>query len=830
MSNKNSSLIELSAEQKEILEFSEGKYLVLAPPGSGKTELLAQRVRYALEKGISQKKMLCLTFTKKAANEMMERVCSQDMKDLFIGNIHQYCSKLLFGEKVVNPSCSILDEEDAKQIVMEHILKDKSKVKEIFRRISGHEVGTFIKFSVYLNQKKNGFPNTLLLHPKEANGLSENERKIIIKSCRLYEEIKQKYCYLDYDDLLTYSYMFLKKRPLINPYTWIQVDEVQDLNPLQWEIFNLLSANQCHHVLFGDYGQAIFSFMGARTESLKVVEKNYRVYKLRQNYRSPSDLVDIYNAFSEKYMGNDSFKIIPIRSESKGQNSFCLSVVGSRKDEAECVIKKILPSISENKDETVAILLRSNNTADLYSWVLNQNAKEHFKVSGFDLFSRAVVKDSLAFLNVLANANDRKAWSRVFKIFSKTSTLKKSRKFIRQIFELGMLPADFLEPPDHTLLPFAPFNDVFENGRVVVFDTETTGLDSSNDIIQIGAVEIVNGKIGREFEVFLKTDQSLAETTKIHNITPEILDKNGVDRKEGLIDFWSFVNGSPLLAHNIQYDWKIIFANSIRSKVDILEKPVLFDSLEFCRRLFPDLWSHKLEKMILYLNIPGVNSHNAMDDVHATANLIISIFPILKNKCSEQRLWFERNENRIMEFKKNLSSIWRIWLSMLECEISFPKVIKSFLSYVNSLKKKETNAELKEMDKLFRHMEKRCGTRKFRELLSLDFCLPWYQFCKESDLILGDEKLVISTIHKAKGREFDNVIIPECVDGIYPHFFSKTDEEKKEDARVFYVAITRAKKRLILTSHTYDEIKREYREDSPYIKMIKPLLKHFKYY
>ncbi|MDD3773639.1 MAG: 3'-5' exonuclease, partial [Weeksellaceae bacterium] len=617
---------------------------------------------------------------------------------------------------------------------------------------------------------------------------------------------------------------------LLNPYTWIQVDEVQDLNPLQWEIFNLLSANQCHHVLFGDYGQAIFSFMGARTESLKVVEKTYRVYKLRQNYRSPSDLVDIYNAFSEKYMENDSFKILPFRSESKGQNSFFLSVVGSRKDEAECVIKKILPSISENKDETVAILLRSNNTADLYSWVLNKNGKEHFKVSGFDLFSRAVVKDSLAFLNVLANENDRKAWSRVFKIFSKTNTLKESRELIRQIFELGMSPTDFLKSSDHTLLPFGPFNDVFENGRVVVFDTETTGLDSSNDIIQIGAVEIVKGQIGREFEVFLKTDQSLVETTKIHNITPEILDKHGVDRKKGLIDFWSFVNGSPLFAHNIQYDWKMLFANSIRSKVDILEKPVLFDSLEFCRRLFPDLWSHKLEKMILYLNIPGVNSHNALDDVHATANLIISIFPILKNKCSEQRLWFERNENRILEFKKNLSSIWRIWLSMLECEITFPKVIKSFLSYVNGLKKKETNAELKEMDKLFRHMEKQCGTRRFRELLSLDFCLPWYQFCKESDLILGDEKLVISTIHKAKGREFDNVIIPECVDGIYPHFFSKTDEEKKEDARVFYVAITRAKKRLILTSHTYDEIKREYREDSPYIKMIKPLLKHFKYY
>jgi DNA helicase-2/ATP-dependent DNA helicase PcrA len=824
MSNNNGPSIELSAEQKEILEFSEGKYLVLAPPGSGKTELLAQRVRYALEKGISQKKMLCLTFTKKAANEMMERVCLQDKKDLFIGNIHQHCSRFLFREKVVNPSCSILDEEDTWQIINEEVFKKEPNIKEILENISRHMFGTFIKFSVYCDQKKNGVPENLLLPPEEANRLSENQRKVIIKGYRLYEEIKQRYYFLDYDDILTYSYLVLKKRPLNNPYTWIQVDEVQDLNPLQWEIIKLLSANQSHQVLFGDYGQAIFSFMGARAESLKAVEKNYKVYKLRQNYRSPSDLVDIYNAFSEKYMGNDSFKIIPIRSESKGQNAFFSSVVGFRVEEAECVIEKILPSISENKDETTAILVRSNNTADLYSWKLNANEKEHFKVSGFDLFSRAVVKDSLAFLNVLANASDRKAWSRVFKIFSKANTLKESRELVRKIFELGMLPVDFLESADHTVFPFAPFNDVFENGRVVVFDTETTGLDLSNDIIQIGAVEIVKGQIGREFEVFLKTDQSLAETTKIHNITPEILDKHGVDRKEGLIDFWSFVNGSPLLAHNIQYDWKMIFANSIRSKVDILEKPVLFDSLEFCRRLFPDLWSHKLEKMILYLNIPGVNSHNAMDDVHATVNLIFRIFPILKRKSSEQRTLFKRNQKRIMEFKKNFSSIWRIWSSMFECEISLPKVIKSFLSYINDFKKGESTAELKEMDKLFRHMEKRCGTRRFRELLSLDFCLPWYQFCKESDLILGDEKLVISTIHKAKGREFDNVIIPECVDGIYPHFFSKTDEEKKEDARVFYVAMTRAKKRLLFTSHTYSE-KYPYRVvNSPFIESIKPLL------
>jgi len=890
MSNNNGSSIKLSKEQKEILELSEGNFLVLAPPGSGKTELLAQRVRYAIEKGISQKNMLCLTFTKKAAYEMMERVCSQEKNDLFIGNIHQYCSQFLFREKVVNPSCSILDEEDAKQIIKEHILKDKSRMVTILKKISEHILGTFIKFSVYLNQKKNGFPNKLLLPLEEANELSEKERQVILKGCRLYEWIKQKYFYLDYDDLLTYSYLVLKKRPLIKPYTWIQVDEVQDLNPLQWEIIKLLSANKCHHVLFGDYGQAIFSFMGARTESLKDVEKTYRVYKLRQNYRSPADLVDVYNSFSEKYMENDGFKILPYRSESKDQNLIFFTVVGSREDEAERVVKVILPSVSENKDETAAILVRSNKTADVYSKVLTENGKEHFKVSGFDLFSRSLVKDSLAFLNVLANRNDRKAWSRVFKIFSKTSTLKKSRKLIWQIYELGMLPADFLESSDHTEFPFVSFNDVFENGRVVVFDTETTGLDSSNDIIQIGAVEIVKGQIGREFEVLLKTDQSLAETTKIHNITPEILDKHGVDRKQGLSDFWSFVNDSPLLAHNIQFDWKMISANSKRSKVDILEKPVLFDSLEFCRRLFPNLWSHKLEKMISYLTIPGVNSHNALDDVHATANLIIKIFPMLKSKCSEQRLWYKRNEKRILEFKKNFSSIWRLWSSMLDFEISFPEVIRNFLSYVNNLKIEksirnknadketrnnggscpakadsnefgegnslfiqrlnkiqstrvdvaleanvdlkeiQTNVEMKEMDKLFRHMEKRCGTRRLRELLSLDFCLPWYQFCKESDLILGDEKLVVSTVHKAKGREFDNVIIPECVDGIYPHFLSKTDEEKKEDARIFYVAMTRAKKKLFFTSHTYDEKKREYIKDSPYIKTIKLFIKHFNFY
>jgi DNA helicase-2/ATP-dependent DNA helicase PcrA len=322
-------------------------------------------------------------------------------------------------------------------------------------------------------------------------------------------------------------------------------------------------------------------------------------------------------------------------------------------------------------------------------------------------------------------------------------------------------------------------------------------------IVQIAAVEIIQGIIGKTFEVYLKTDKSLAETEHVHHITNEYLDLQGVSSVEALTGFKNFVNGNPLIAHNLNYDWEILKSNNSRQGIETTSQFSLvnFDTLEITRRLYPKQKSYKLEYLIETFKIEGVNSHNALDDVKATANLIQFLVPRVENLLKAQLLFAEEHERILLKFRSNLLSLWLDIQATFNNETTFRAVIDQFLSHSNLTVNYEIEpGSINQIEKLLVNMDSKCGSKPLKTLLQKD--LPHYKTCKESDLITNNDKVVISTIHKAKGLEFDNVIIPECVNDIYPHFYSKTAEAITEDARLIYVGLTRSKKRLILTSHT----------------------------
>ena len=169
------------------------------------------------------------------------------------------------------------------------------------------------------------------------------------------------------------------------------------------------------------------------------------------------------------------------------------------------------------------------------------------------------------------------------------------------------------------------FHHVITYKRIVVFDTETTGLDTSNDdIIQIAAVEIVKGKPGNSFECYFATDKDLRPTQTIHNISNEHLAKKATDKKQGLSAFLDFVGGDSLLAHNVMYDYTILNGNLLRVDLDTVDQEAnpLFCTLSLTRQLCK-LPSYKLGNILNSLDIEGVNSHDAMDDTKATVNLAL---------------------------------------------------------------------------------------------------------------------------------------------------------------------------------------------------------------
>jgi DNA helicase-2/ATP-dependent DNA helicase PcrA len=177
------------------------------------------------------------------------------------------------------------------------------------------------------------------------------------------------------------------------------------------------------------------------------------------------------------------------------------------------------------------------------------------------------------------------------------------------------------------------YYDVITTGRIVVFDTETTGLDTENDdIIQIAAVEIVKGKPGKSFECYFATDKDLSPTQTIHNISNEHLEQKATNKKEGLNAFLDFIADDALLAHNIRYDYSILNSNLLRVGLNMVDQEVnpLFCTLILTRQLCK-LPSYKLGNILTSLGLEGDNSHDAMDDTKATVNLAL----YLKDKIKD---------------------------------------------------------------------------------------------------------------------------------------------------------------------------------------------------
>ena len=797
-----------SSEQQSIIDIGSGRHLVLAPPGTGKTEMLALRVQKALESGVKPEEIICLTFTNRAARGMRERV---EMKfpgsKVFIGNIHNYCMKFMFSNRLIPQSAAVMDEAEA-ELLMEEA---KSQMNYF-----GGGTGELIRLSTYIKQKQMNFPAEILLPPQKKY-LNDNDAQGV---CYLYEKNKTALQLLDFDDLLTESYFVLnKKTPGIkfSKFKWVMVDEVQDLNALQWAIIKLISSDDVHVMFFGDYEQAIFSFMGARLDMLRTAAKNCEVHNLQKNFRSPSYLLDL---FKEYAYCNLSFKWKkpPEAAVQKAasEDDLVIHAVNGIETMEDARIANILKHSKEMKGESAAVLVRTNRQADGLSTVMDRFKLEHFRVSGYDLFKRRLTKDTMAFLISLTSSWDRLSWARMYWIFSGIKQLSEARTLMIETYRHGLTPDEFLTGRAFSNSYLRSFLNIRAAGRVVVFDTETTGLNTQNDdIVQIAAKEIIDGKPGREFEVFLKTEKSLENTTAIHGVTPEFLNKNGLARKEGLQKFLEFLDGSPALAHNISYDRNILKHNLLREGLrDISEESKnWYDSLQLSRRCHPDLNSYKLGDLIRRFNLPEVRFHNALDDVRATVSLVYKLWDDMVAVTKKQDEFIFKNNKILSGLKVNFSGFYTGTWEKLSTNTGISEIIMSFTEFLSSSKSYALQKEeVEQIKKLTRHIDAKAGAGKLKD--QLHTFLPEYRTYKESDLLLGTESIVISTIHKAKGLEFDTVFIPYCNNGIYPMSFFGKPEDEEEEARLLYVALTRSKKRIILTYNSRKEL-------SPFIEPVR---------
>jgi DNA helicase-2/ATP-dependent DNA helicase PcrA len=287
-----------------------------------------------------------------------------------------------------------------------------------------------------------------------------------------------------------------------------------------------------------------------------------------------------------------------------------------------------------------------------------------------------------------------------------------------------------------------------------------------------------------------------------------------------------------LVAHNIAFDYNILNSNLKRYRNEKCEAHFdkKFDSITIAKLIAPRLASYKLKGLIDYFGVEGINSHNALDDVKATATLIRKLHSVFNEKlrtAQSEYLQEQFNASGFAEsFINKFSPIYSASDEKLDTIFTLRGLAESYYALLPPRKQEgnDDGYDKSEIHKLLNHFDAYADSNNEMILKQrLEKYVPEYLAFKESDLYLGTERVIVSTVWKAKGLEFDNVIVSEATDSTYPNYYSNTPEKKLEDARALYVALTRAKKRLFVTYHTrYESYPRSYpRYPSRYLKAVK---------
>ena len=857
----------LDKYQVPVVEASQGYHLVLASPGCGKTHILAERIRYARERGVKYEDMLCLTFTNRAAREMtnrIQKVVGGDFSELMVGNVHRFCSKFLFEQGRIPADSAIIDDEEAVSIIADYRNEDEEGVTRDFNRYKGYQ--TIIFFQHFIYQMEHQHPWKYYLHPES---FTDDDREAVKHICasqkteydeqavvniyhhaqeymdevnapgldgktadrirvllwkmyyaNCYARYKEENHLFDFEDLLLYTYDIYRSDPTCKRYPWIQVDEVQDLNGMQLAIIDLLTAEDNPMVMYlGDEQQAIFSFMGAKVETLTLLKMRCKgnIHHLQRNHRSPKYLLDVFNDYAEKQLKIDP-ELLPLSDNDTKATSGDLRIIHSSTIEAEHkdITTEALSLYEQNKEERTAVIVSANSDADRISEAMTEAGLTHFKVSGRDLFDTPDVKLLLAHLSVLSNEHNSIAWTRIMKGVHAFPSHALARRFNWKLKQLALSPSDFLLYPESCYT--AEFLRAYDEEEIVVFDTETTGLNVfQDDIIEIAAIRIKGGEVvGEPLDLYIETDKPILpmlgdKENPMYAIYHEKMSTGELlSPSDALRRFLAYVETSPILGHNANYDYNIVDNNLQRYCNDTMQAHDIrcFDSLKLIRLLAPSLHSYKLESLLETFQLAGVNSHQAIDDVKATVSLVRLCAEKAREKQAQQAAFIRHpkvkpfaNVLRSNYGERYREAVNRLYKLSTDHE---PALVSELSAAYNAFRSDGLINDIPRLDYILRYLRidmltdetvaNALAPQLSQYIMDIN-TLKEADFCNSKSIL---ERIYVTTVHKAKGLEFDNVIIFDAVDGRYPNAYNKTKQQDEEDARKFYVAMSRAKRRLFI--------------------------------
>ena len=412
---------ELNTQQHAAVTATPGPALVIAGAGSGKTRTLTYRVAYLLEQGIPAERVLLLTFTNKAAREMMRRVAEllgDQCMSLWGGTFHSIGARILRRHADIlgyRPDFTIMDRDDADGLIKTCVEAAGINVKEV--RFPKAEVLGEV-FSLALNTCRT-IPDIL----RNEYDYSPMVITQVEKVCRLYTERKQAANVMDFDDLLVLWLKLMREHPEVREqyqrkFQFVLVDEYQDTNKLQSDLVELIAEQHQNLMVVGDDSQSIYAWRGANYQNILGFPKRYpkaKVYKIEVNYRSTPEILAVANA---AISGNkNQFTKVLASARQSGIKPILVHCPDAHQ-QAAFIAQRML----ELRDEGIllrdmAVLYRSHfHTMELQMELQRHNIP--FSItSGIRFFEQAHIKDVTAYLKLLCNPRDELSFKRLILMF-----------------------------------------------------------------------------------------------------------------------------------------------------------------------------------------------------------------------------------------------------------------------------------------------------------------------------------------------------------------------------------------------------------------------------
>ncbi len=405
--------MKLNPQQQQAVEYVSGPCLVLAGAGSGKTRVIINKIAHLIGKcGYLPKQIAAVTFTNKAAREMKERVAQsigkESSKGLIVSTFHTLGFDIIKREYKYlgfKANMTLFDEHDQmallKELTADLLQEDKDLLRTLINRIS--------------NWKND------LCSPQQALTLARDKQEQTFAHCYdRYNKQLRSYNALDFDDLIMLPTLLFKQNAEVRSkwqekIRYLLVDEYQDTNTSQYELIKLLVGDRARFTVVGDDDQSIYSWRGARPQNMVRLRDDFpalRVIKLEQNYRSSQRILHCANilidnndhVFDKKLFSNlgegEKLQIIEAKNEEH---------------EAERVVGELIAHrfIAKTHYRDYAILYRGNHQSRLLEKILMQNRIPYKISGGTSFFSRAEIKDMMAYLRLVVNQDDDAAFLRI---------------------------------------------------------------------------------------------------------------------------------------------------------------------------------------------------------------------------------------------------------------------------------------------------------------------------------------------------------------------------------------------------------------------------------